>query len=165
MCSSRVPREANCGHWETRARIAESRQVFAGMRKKSFLSARSVESAVIRSRGRLRRARLLYATGTISLVFGVLVIAWPGAGVLALVWMISAHAIFSGALLQMLTGLIRTRSAAWAAGTVVRRFESHLVSAAHSTQSTTATRAQGGRDKADRDQVTRESRKASPRGM
>lgn len=123
MCSSRVPREANCGHWETRARIAGSRQVFAGMRKKSFLSARSVESAVIRSRGRLRRARLLYATGTISLVFGVLVIAWPGAGVLALVWMISAHAIFSGALLQMLTGLIRTRSAAWAAGTVVRRFD------------------------------------------
>ncbi|MGF6602715.1 HSP20 family molecular chaperone IbpA/uncharacterized membrane protein HdeD (DUF308 family) [Paraburkholderia sp. GAS448] len=62
---------------------------------------------VTRSRGRLRRARSLYATGTISLVFGVLVIAWPGAGALALVWMIGAYAIFSGALLHLLTDLIR----------------------------------------------------------
>jgi hypothetical protein len=106
------------------------------MRKKSLLSASSVESTVTRTLGRLRRARLLYATGTISLVFGVLVIAWPGAGALALVWIISAHAIFSGALLQMLTVLIRIRSAAGTAGTVVRRFESQLVSAAHSTQTT-----------------------------
>lgn len=51
--------------------------------------------------------RLLYATGIISLVFGVLVIAWPGAGALALVWMIGAYAIFRGALLHLLTDLIR----------------------------------------------------------
>ncbi|MFM0204077.1 DUF308 domain-containing protein [Paraburkholderia fungorum] len=62
---------------------------------------------VTRARGRLRRARLLYATGTISPVFGVLVIAWPGVGALALVWMIGAHAIFSDALLHLLTDLIR----------------------------------------------------------
>jgi uncharacterized membrane protein HdeD (DUF308 family) len=57
---------------------------------------------VFRLRGRLRRAWLLYATGAISLVFGVLVIAWPGAGALALVWMIGGYAIFSGALLLVL---------------------------------------------------------------
>ncbi|MFM0631060.1 DUF308 domain-containing protein [Paraburkholderia xenovorans] len=62
---------------------------------------------VTRPRGRLRRPRSLYATGTISLVFGVLVIVWPGAGALAIFWMIGAYAIFSGALLHLLTDLIR----------------------------------------------------------
>ncbi|SOE87231.1 Uncharacterized membrane protein HdeD, DUF308 family [Burkholderia sp. YR290] len=51
--------------------------------------------------------RLLYVTGVISLGFGVLVIAWPGAGAFALVWMIGAYIIFRGALLYLLADLVR----------------------------------------------------------
>ncbi len=55
-----------------------------------------------RLRSHVRSTWLLYATGILSLVFGVLVLAWPGAGALALVWMIGAYAIFTGALLLAL---------------------------------------------------------------
>jgi uncharacterized membrane protein HdeD (DUF308 family) len=44
----------------------------------------------------------LYLSGILSLVFGVLVLAWPGAGALALVWIIGTYAIFTGALLLAL---------------------------------------------------------------
>lgn len=44
----------------------------------------------------------LYLSGILSLVFGVLILAWPGAGALALVWIIGAYAIFAGALLLAL---------------------------------------------------------------
>ena len=55
-----------------------------------------------RLRGRFRGTWLLYLSGILSLVFGVLVLAWPGAGALALVWMIAAYTIFTGALLLVL---------------------------------------------------------------
>jgi uncharacterized membrane protein HdeD (DUF308 family) len=52
---------------------------------------------------RMRRALsghwLLLLGGALSVLFGVLVIAVPGAGALALVWLISFYAIFTGALL------------------------------------------------------------------
>jgi uncharacterized membrane protein HdeD (DUF308 family) len=52
---------------------------------------------------RLRRALsghwLLLLGGVVSILFGVLVVAAPGAGALALVWLISFYAIFTGALL------------------------------------------------------------------
>jgi uncharacterized membrane protein HdeD (DUF308 family) len=55
---------------------------------------------------RLRKARrnewLLILTGVVSIVFGVLVLLFPGAGALALVWLISTYAIFIGILLLAL---------------------------------------------------------------
>ena len=55
---------------------------------------------------RLRKTRgnewLLILTGVVSVVFGVLVLLFPGAGALALVWLISTYAIFTGILLLAL---------------------------------------------------------------
>ncbi|AMO22813.1 HdeD family acid-resistance protein [Ramlibacter solisilvae] len=52
---------------------------------------------------RLERGRgLLILTGVLSLVFGVLVIWAPGAGALALVWLVGFYAIATGALMLAL---------------------------------------------------------------
>ena len=55
---------------------------------------------------RLRKTKgnewLLIITGAISVVFGVLLLLFPGAGVLALVWLTAAYAIFTGILLLAL---------------------------------------------------------------
>jgi uncharacterized membrane protein HdeD (DUF308 family) len=56
----------------------------------------------VRLRVHIRGTWPLYLSGILSLVFGVLVLAWPGAGALALVWIIGAYAIFTGALLLAL---------------------------------------------------------------
>ena len=53
---------------------------------------------------RLRKAAfrgkgLLIFAGLVSLAFGILVFLFPGAGALALVWMISFYAVLSGILL------------------------------------------------------------------
>jgi uncharacterized membrane protein HdeD (DUF308 family) len=53
----------------------------------------------VRLRRTVRGHWLLLLGGVASIVFGVLVIAAPGAGALALVWLISLYAIFTGALL------------------------------------------------------------------
>jgi uncharacterized membrane protein HdeD (DUF308 family) len=63
----------------------------------------------IRLRRVLRGQWLMVASGIVSVLFGVLVIAAPGAGALALVWLISLHAIVTGALLLALG--LRTRRA------------------------------------------------------
>jgi uncharacterized membrane protein HdeD (DUF308 family) len=42
---------------------------------------------------------LLIIAGAMSVVFGILVLLWPGAGALALIWLIGAYAIIFGALL------------------------------------------------------------------
>jgi uncharacterized membrane protein HdeD (DUF308 family) len=52
-----------------------------------------------RLRVHIRGPWSLHLSGILSLVFGALVLAWPGAGALALVWMVGAYAIFTGALL------------------------------------------------------------------
>jgi uncharacterized membrane protein HdeD (DUF308 family) len=51
---------------------------------------------------RLRNARMLIVTGALSVLFGVFVLLFPGAGALALVWLISGYALFTGALLFVL---------------------------------------------------------------
>jgi uncharacterized membrane protein HdeD (DUF308 family) len=56
----------------------------------------------IRLRRVLRSQWLLVLGGIVSLVFGALVIAVPGAGALALVWLISLHAMLTGVLLLSL---------------------------------------------------------------
>jgi uncharacterized membrane protein HdeD (DUF308 family) len=53
----------------------------------------------VRLRRVLRGHWLLLLGGAVSILFGVLVIAAPGAGALALVWLISFYAILTGALL------------------------------------------------------------------
>src|SRR3979411_2817585 len=56
---------------------------------------------------------LLVLTGLASIVFGVLVLMFPGAGAFALVWLISFYAVFTGTLLLTLAFRVRT----WARGT------------------------------------------------
>ena len=53
---------------------------------------------------------MMVASGMLSILFGALVIAMPQAGALALVWLISLHAILTGALLLGLG--LRARRAA-----------------------------------------------------
>jgi uncharacterized membrane protein HdeD (DUF308 family) len=57
----------------------------------------------VQMRKRLPHLWLLVLAGLASVVFGVLVFLFPGAGALALVWLIAAHAIVIGALFIALT--------------------------------------------------------------
>lgn len=50
---------------------------------------------------------LLILGGLLSIVFGVLLIAWPGAGALALVWMIASYAILMGIIFVALAFRLR----------------------------------------------------------
>lgn len=56
----------------------------------------------IRLRKVLRREWLLILSGVVAIAFGVLVLFFPGAGALALVWLISFYAVLSGVLLLSL---------------------------------------------------------------
>jgi uncharacterized membrane protein HdeD (DUF308 family) len=58
--------------------------------------------AATRLHGRLRNAWMLVLTGVLSVLFGILVLLFPGAGALALVWLIGVYALFTGALLFVL---------------------------------------------------------------
>jgi uncharacterized membrane protein HdeD (DUF308 family) len=67
-------------------------------------------AAAIRLRKAIQGEWLLILAGIASVVFGVLVLLFPGAGALALVWLISLHAIVIGVLLLALA----FRARAWA---------------------------------------------------
>jgi uncharacterized membrane protein HdeD (DUF308 family) len=56
----------------------------------------------IRLRKAVRGEWLLGIVGAISIVFGAMVLVFPGAGALALVWLISVYAVASGILLLLL---------------------------------------------------------------
>ncbi len=58
--------------------------------------------AAIRLRREIQGEWLMILTGVISIAFGVFVFLFPGAGALALVWLISLYAAFTGALLLAL---------------------------------------------------------------
>jgi uncharacterized membrane protein HdeD (DUF308 family) len=53
-------------------------------------------------RDRIRGELLLAINGVLSIAFGVFVLIFPGPGALAVVWLIGAYAIFSGAVLLTL---------------------------------------------------------------
>lgn len=56
-------------------------------------------AVAIRLRKTIEGEWLLIAAGIASIIFGILVFLFPGAGALALVWLISAYAIATGILL------------------------------------------------------------------
>ncbi|CAM3619992.1 HdeD family acid-resistance protein [Bordetella sputigena] len=56
-------------------------------------------SVAVRLRRVIRGAWTLVLAGIVSIIFGVGVIAFPGAGALALIWLISLYAIVTGILL------------------------------------------------------------------
>ena len=51
---------------------------------------------------------LLVLNGVLSVLFGLLVILWPGAGLLTLLWMLGAYTIFFGILLVALAFRLRS---------------------------------------------------------
>ena len=58
--------------------------------------------AAARLHRRLHNAWMLALTGVLSGLFGIFVLLFPGAGALALVWLIGVYALFTGALLFVL---------------------------------------------------------------
>ena len=60
-------------------------------------------AAAIQMRHETEDAWLLALDGVISVIFGLSVLAYPGAGALALIWIIAAYAIASGIVLIMLS--------------------------------------------------------------
>lgn len=56
-------------------------------------------AVAIRHRDTVRHTWLMVLAGIVSIVFGVGVLVFPGAGALALVWLVSIYAIASGILL------------------------------------------------------------------
>ncbi len=58
--------------------------------------------AAYQLRDRIRGELLLVIDGVVSIAFGVFVLVFPGAGALAVVWLIGAYAIFSGVVLLAL---------------------------------------------------------------
>jgi uncharacterized membrane protein HdeD (DUF308 family) len=64
-------------------------------------------AAALRLRAEIENEWSLGLSGLGSVVFGVLLAVWPGAGVLALVWLIGAYAIMFGLLLLWLSLRLR----------------------------------------------------------
>jgi len=65
-------------------------------------------AAAIRLRKTIRGEWLLILAGIVSVAFGAIVLLYPGAGALALVWLIGAYAIAEGALLLLFAFRIRS---------------------------------------------------------
>jgi uncharacterized membrane protein HdeD (DUF308 family) len=58
--------------------------------------------AAVRLRREIEGEWLLALSGALSVIFGVLIVIWPGAGALAVVWLIGIYAIIFGVTLLML---------------------------------------------------------------
>lgn len=66
-------------------------------------------AAAIRLRKEIEGEWVLALSGLASIIFGALMVLWPGAGALAVVWLIAAYAIFFGILLIFLAFRVRNR--------------------------------------------------------
>ncbi|SRR5579871_115627 len=75
----------------------------------------------IRLRHEIDNEWMLILAGALSVVFGVLVVAMPGAGALGLIWAIGAYAIVFGALLVGLSLRLRSHRHAPATPAAARR--------------------------------------------
>jgi uncharacterized membrane protein HdeD (DUF308 family) len=75
--------------------------------------------AAYQLRDMIRGEWLLALDGVVAIIFGSVLIAFPGAGALAVVWLIGAFAIVSGVILLAMAMRLRDRarsvgsSAAW----------------------------------------------------
>jgi len=80
----------------------------------SFIAAWSIITGVfeIATAARLRKMipneRLLSLSGVVSIIFGILLIAQPGAGGIAIVWLLGAYALLFGILTLMLAFRLRS---------------------------------------------------------
>jgi uncharacterized membrane protein HdeD (DUF308 family) len=61
----------------------------------------------IRLRKEIEGEWLLVVSGVLSVLFGITVFFWPGAGALAIVWLIGAYAILFGVLMVILAFRVR----------------------------------------------------------
>jgi uncharacterized membrane protein HdeD (DUF308 family) len=66
-------------------------------------------AAAIRLRRVITGEWLLVLSGILSLVFGVLVFAFPGAGAVGIAWVLGAYAMATGVVLVVLGARLRTR--------------------------------------------------------
>ena len=66
--------------------------------------------AAIRLRQEINNEWALILTGILSIILGVILVAFPGAGSLALVWMIGFYAVFFGGLMIYLAFKVRSLS-------------------------------------------------------
>jgi uncharacterized membrane protein HdeD (DUF308 family) len=87
--------------------------------------------AAIRLRKSIPHEWMLALSGFISVVFGALVFLFPGAGALAMVWIISFYAFFSGLLLLSLAVRLRARKEVKLPGADRRLTADRRMSAAH----------------------------------
>jgi uncharacterized membrane protein HdeD (DUF308 family) len=74
----------------------------------------------IRLRRELHGEWLLVLSGALSVVFGIVLLVRPGAGALALIWVIGAYAIIFGLMLLVLAFRLRRSASGRAAGTGAR---------------------------------------------
>lgn len=73
----------------------------------AFISGMLDVAIAIRLRRELRNKGLLVLSGVVSMVFGLLVMLYPGAGALALVWLVSLHAILTAVLMLSIAFALR----------------------------------------------------------
>jgi len=87
--------------------------------------------AAIRLRKQIKGEWMLALSGLMSVVFGALVFLFPGAGAVALVWLISLYALFTGFLLLGLAFRLRSKARTGFIGEERRVTPDRRVSAAH----------------------------------